>query len=271
MALKLLMHLSLIDLLVVAAEPSSTNPELSCLIEDALSQGVMVYAISDLYEYTTGKCVTSADYDLTTVLSLYGQQLQSLAYRCWHFLLNLCFGLLGTCVLLVILPWLALCIRLDSPGPIFYWQERVGYRGQAFRLLKFRSMCVNAEPYGATWASSVDARITRMGRILRSTHLDELPQVLNILRGEMNLIGPRPEREPFVSQLEQFMPAFHYRLSVKPGLTGWAQVKFPYASSYEDTATKLQYDLYYIKHRSFLLDVSILLQTVMKLVRCSGR
>ncbi|GER85858.1 hypothetical protein KDW_00200 [Dictyobacter vulcani] len=198
-------------------------------------------------------------------------QSQPLAYRCWHYLLNACFGVLGTCVLLALLPWLALCIFLDSPGPIFYWQERVGYGGRPFRLLKFRSMRMNAEPYGATWASSVDARVTRVGRILRSTHLDELPQVLNILRGDMSLIGPRPEREPFVSQLEKAIPSFHYRLSVKPGLTGWAQVKFPYASSYEDAATKLRYDLYYIKHRSFLLDVSILLQTVMKLVWCTGR
>lgn len=268
-ALHLLMQSNLVDMLIVTTD-ISTDTTFYHIVQDALTRGILVFTLSDFYEYTTGKRVVPVTNDLI-LMSFYESQVQTLAYRCWHCLLDFCFGVLGTCVLGVLLPLLALCIFLDSPGPIFYWQERVGYRGRPFRLLKFRSMCLNAEPYGATWASSVDARVTRVGRILRSTHLDELPQVLNILRGDMSLIGPRPEREPFVSQLEQAIPSFHYRLSVKPGLTGWAQVKFPYASSYEDAVTKLRYDLYYIKHRSLILDVSILFRTVIKLMWGTGR
>ncbi|HZR42600.1 MAG TPA: sugar transferase, partial [Ktedonobacteraceae bacterium] len=144
--------------------------------------------------------------------------------------------------------------------------------GRKFHILKLRSMHTNAEPVGApVWASVGDTRVTRVGRFLRSTHLDELPQVLNILRGEMSLIGPRPERQTFVSQLEQVIPFYRCRLRVKPGLTGWAQVKHPYASTNYDALIKLQYDLYYIKHQSFILDLCIILRTVVEMLLCNGR
>lgn len=169
-------------------------------------------------------------------------------------------------------PVMALLIRLDSPGPIFYSQERLGYQGKKFRVLKFRSMCRDAECAGcAVWAAKGDRRVTRVGRILRATHLDELPQVLNILRGEMSLVGPRPEREEFVTPLEKTIPFYRCRLSVKPGLTGWAQVKYPYTSSDYKMLIKLQYDLYYIKHQSFVLDICIILQTVREMLLCHGR
>lgn len=156
----------------------------------------------------------------------------------------------------------ALAIRLDSRGPALYRQERVGLGGRTFTLLKFRSMRVDAEARGPVWAAQRDPRVTRVGGFIRLTRIDELPQLLNILRGEMSFIGPRPERPHFVAQLEQVLPGYAERARVKPGLTGWAQVNYPYGASVEDARAKLSYDLYYVKHRSLLLDLLILFATV---------
>lgn len=156
----------------------------------------------------------------------------------------------------------ALIIRLDSPGPVFYRQERVGLHGHPFTLFKFRSMRVDAELKGPTWASQSDPRITRVGSFLRRTRIDELPQLVNVLRGQMSFIGPRPERPHFVEKLSEVVPHYRDRASVKPGLTGWAQVNFPYGASVEDARVKLSYDLYYVKHRSLLLDLLILVATI---------
>jgi lipopolysaccharide/colanic/teichoic acid biosynthesis glycosyltransferase len=183
-------------------------------------------------------------------------------YLCWCRAIDIIFGLAATAALLFILPILALLIYVDSPGTIFYSQERLGLRGKPFRIYKFRSMRSDAEHNGrALWAAENDARVTWMGRLMRAFHLDELPQAFNVLRGEMSLIGPRPEREEFAVRLEKNIPFFRCRLAVKPGLTGWAQVKYHYASTDEDALIKLQYDLYYIKHRSCLLDIFIILMT----------
>ena len=167
--------------------------------------------------------------------------------------------------LLVTLPLMlltALIVRLDSPGPVFYRQERVGLHGRPFTLFKFRSMRVDAELKGPTWASQSDPRITRVGSFLRRTRIDELPQLVNVLRGQMSFIGPRPERPHFVEKLSEVVPHYRDRAWVKPGLTGWAQVNFPYGASIEDARVKLSYDLYYVKHRSLLLDALILIATV---------
>jgi len=159
--------------------------------------------------------------------------------------------------------WLiiALAIKLEDGGPIFYFQKRVGKDRKSFSLIKFRSMKVNAEEYGAIWAEKNDPRITKIGKILRQSHLDELPQMINILKGEISLVGPRPERPEFVSQLEKEIPYYHLRHLIKPGFTGWAQIKFRYARSVMDSFEKFQYDLYYLKNRSFFLDLKILLKT----------
>ena len=156
----------------------------------------------------------------------------------------------------------ALLVRLDSPGPVLYRQERVGLGGHAFTLLKFRSMRADAEARGPAWAKQRDPRVTRVGSFMRRTRIDELPQLLNILRGQMSFIGPRPERPHFVEQLAEVIPFYRERARVKPGLTGWAQVNFPYGASVEDARGKLSYDLYYAKHRSLLLDLAILFATV---------
>ena len=156
----------------------------------------------------------------------------------------------------------ALLVRLSSPGPVIYRQVRVGKDGKEFMLLKFRSMRTDAEARGPVWATTGDERVTRVGSFIRLIRIDELPQLVNVLKGEMSFIGPRPERPHFVAQLEQQVPFYADRALVKPGLTGWAQVNYPYGASVEDARAKLSYDLYYVKHRSLLLDVLILLATV---------
>ncbi len=152
---------------------------------------------------------------------------------------------------------------MDSPGPVLYRQQRVGLHGEPFTLLKFRSMTNDAEQGGnPLWASQQDPRITRVGSLIRPMRIDELPQLINVLRGEMSMIGPRPERPHFVEQLARVIPLYGERSYVKPGITGWAQVNYPYGASVEDARQKLSYDLYYVKNRSLLLDLLILLATV---------
>jgi lipopolysaccharide/colanic/teichoic acid biosynthesis glycosyltransferase len=156
----------------------------------------------------------------------------------------------------------ALLIRLESPGPVIYRQDRIGLGGRVFTLWKFRSMRNDAELSGPSWAAVDDPRVTGVGRLIRKVRIDELPQLINIVRGEMSMVGPRPERPHFVEQLVREIPVYRQRLLVKPGLTGWAQVSYPYGASVEDARAKLSYDLYYVKHRSLLFDLLILLSTV---------
>lgn len=156
----------------------------------------------------------------------------------------------------------AIVVRLESPGPAIYRQERVGLHGRVFTVLKFRSMRRDAETNGPMWARQSDPRVTRVGAFIRLVRIDELPQLVNVLRGDMSFIGPRPERPFFVAQLEKALPDYAERAMVKPGLTGWAQVNYPYGASIEDAQAKLSYDLYYVRHRTLLLDCLILLATV---------
>jgi sugar transferase (PEP-CTERM system associated) len=158
----------------------------------------------------------------------------------------------------------AIAIRIEDGlrAPILYRQIRVGRYNKPFQVLKFRSMRQNAEEDGAVWAVANDPRITRVGACIRKTRIDELPQLLNVLRGDMSFVGPRPERPEFVDELAKRLPYYRSRHAVKPGITGWAQLCYPYGASDQDALEKLQYDLYYVKHRSFLLDLAIVLQTV---------
>jgi len=158
-------------------------------------------------------------------------------------------------------PFIAIAIKLEDRGPIFYKQERVGKNKKIFKLIKFRSMIPEAEKEGPKWAEIEDERVTKVGRILRRIHLDEFPQMLNVLKGDISLVGPRPERPEFVAQLEKEVPYYHIRHIIKPGFTGWAQIKFRYGRSVMDSFEKFQYDLYYLKNRSLILDIRILLKT----------
>jgi exopolysaccharide biosynthesis polyprenyl glycosylphosphotransferase len=174
--------------------------------------------------------------------------------------------LMAMILLLVTLPVIllaAIAVKLDSPGPVFYRQQRVGRGGQVFTLFKFRSMVQDAEAkQGPAWATKRDPRITRIGRFLRLTRIDEVPQVFNVLRGDMAFVGPRPERPEFVARLAEQIDHYRDREVVKPGITGWAQVNYPYGASVEDSRNKLAYDLYYVKRRSLFLDLLILVATV---------
>jgi lipopolysaccharide/colanic/teichoic acid biosynthesis glycosyltransferase len=161
------------------------------------------------------------------------------------------------------LPFVFLLIRFDNRGPVIYRQIRVGKHGRQFVLFKFRSMVVDAEAEaGPSWARPEDPRVTRIGKLLRLTRVDELPQLVNVLRGDMSLVGPRPERPHFTDQLVTAIPGYEERNVVKPGITGWAQINYPYGASVDDSRVKLSYDLYYLEHRSPLFDIRILLATV---------
>jgi lipopolysaccharide/colanic/teichoic acid biosynthesis glycosyltransferase len=182
-------------------------------------------------------------------------------------------ALLGLFGLALIIPGVALVNALTSPGPLFYRQRRVGKGGRSFVLTKFRSMVPDAEKLtGAVWsAGEQDPRITLAGRWLRKTRLDEVPQMINVLRGEMSIVGPRPERPCFVGQLSRELPLYRARHAVKPGLTGWAQIRYRYGDSVEDARIKLEYDLYYVKHASLWLDLLIMLQTSRVVLRLRGK
>lgn len=269
-ALRNLAQGGIIDMIIMATDYKA-SPALFQEAIEATQLGISMVPMTMVYEQTSGKIPVEHVGD-QWYLALPLERTTFLPYLCWRKVMDVIFGLIGSALLLLVLPILALLIYLDSPGPIFYSQERVGYQGRKFRILKFRSMCTEAErPGSAIWAAEGDKRVTRIGRLMRATHLDELPQVLNILRGDMSLIGPRPERQEFVSQLEKTIPFYRCRLSVKPGLTGWAQVKYPYASTSDDALIKSQYDLYYIKHQSFTLDIFIILKTVVEVLLCHGR
>jgi sugar transferase (PEP-CTERM system associated) len=165
----------------------------------------------------------------------------------------------------------AAAIKLESKGPVFYRQERVGLNGRIFRVWKFRSMRTDAEKDGVPrWASAKDSRVTRVGKFIRATRIDEIPQIINVLEGDMSFIGPRPERPYFVQQLRREMPYYDLRHRVKPGITGWAQVNYRYGESIEDARQKLAFDLYYVKNNDFFLDLTILVQTVRVIVFAHG-
>jgi lipopolysaccharide/colanic/teichoic acid biosynthesis glycosyltransferase len=181
-------------------------------------------------------------------------------------------GLAGTLAMLVILPFVTLANLLESGFPIFYTQTRSGLNDRNYELIKFRTMQKDAEKDGIPqWTAENDERVTRVGWFLRKTHLDEIPQFFNVLRGEMSLVGPRPERPALIKMFQEHVPFYRARLLVKPGITGWAQIHQQYAANVEETNEKLEYDLFYIKHRSMLLDLIILLRTPATVLGLRGR
>jgi sugar transferase (PEP-CTERM system associated) len=233
-------------------------------IEELLAaklSGVRVEDATTTYERLTGKILID---DLKPSWLIFSDGFR--ASRMTRFvkrMLDLALSLIGFIIASPLMALTALAIRLDSPGPVLYTQERVGENGRVFTVVKFRSMRIDAEETGRPmWARDKDDRITRVGRFIRLTRLDELPQLWNVVRGDMSFVGPRPERPFFVEQLSGEIPFYVQRHAVKPGLTGWAQVKYQYGSSIEDAMEKLRYDLYYIKHMSIFFDLTIVLDTV---------
>ncbi len=256
---------------VVYSITHQLRAEIFKVLLDCQAANIPIVRMPTLYEALTERVpVQHVAKDWLLPADLAGGQI-SLSYRIFVWMIDHLFCLLGGVLFLVIGPFIAAAIKLDSRGPVFYRQTRLGQGGKPFKVIKFRSMAADAEQRsGAQWATDDDPRITRVGKFLRRVRLDELPQLLNILRGDLHLIGPRPERPEFISELEREIPFYNVRLAVKPGLTGWAQIKYRYGSSVEETMVKLQYDLYYIRNRSPVLDLKILFRTVWKVVSFSG-
>jgi exopolysaccharide biosynthesis polyprenyl glycosylphosphotransferase len=256
---------------IVLAITGEINSNLLQILMSCYEQGIPIRPISLLYEEVLGRVPVEHLGTKWLPTFVWDTLQHPTLFRVFKRLLDVFFGVLGLVVFGGLFPFIALAIYLDSPGPIFYSQERLGRGGRSFWILKFRTMIPNAETGGeARWASRNDNRITRLGKIMRKTRLDELPQVINILKGDMSVVGPRPERPQFVSRLQNDIPFYRTRLSVKPGLTGWAQIKYRYGNTAEDALIKLQYDLYYIKHQSLMLDILIILRTIKVILTFQG-
>lgn len=235
-------------------------------------QGIRITTMPALYERLLGRVpVDHIGRDVGAVLPIHTGPIDRL-YWTNKRLMDVVLGVVGLLALALIIPLVAVGNRLSSPGPLFYRQERVGKGGRSFQVIKFRTMIPNAElNTGVVWAAEGDPRITPFGRFMRKTRMDELPQLINIIRGEMSLIGPRPERPEFVDRLAQEIPFYRARHAVRPGLTGWAQVRYGYGSSVDDTRVKLEYDLYYVRHAGFYLEALILLKTLAVVLQLQGR
>ncbi|RKE97968.1 sugar transferase [Ichthyenterobacterium magnum] len=196
---------------------------------------------------------------------------QNTLYLFFRRSFDIIFSFFGLIFGMLLIPFVIIGNAIANQGPLFYTQERVGKNGKPFNIIKLRSMIVNAETDGAKWAQENDVRITMFGNFLRRSRLDEVPQFINVLKGDMSIIGPRPERPFFVNELSRVIPFYETRHIIKPGLTGWAQVKTRYGSSVDDSLTKLQYDLYYIKHRSVFLDLNIIVKTLSTILYYRGQ
>jgi len=247
-----------------------TRAEKEALIATRLS-GTPVFPLADYYEsdwFMVPVHHIEDDWFLRSQgFSMVGNPISGRIKRLLDILLSITLLVASTPIIIVC----ALLIKINSRGPVFFRQTRVGYKGKHFTIFKLRTMRQNAESSGAQWAKENDPRITFIGNILRKTRLDELPQCWNVLSGDMSFIGPRPERPEFTKMLSKEIPYYDLRHTVKPGISGWAQVIFPYGASTEDAVKKLQYELYYIKHQSLLLDLNILIRTALTVFQRAGR
>jgi exopolysaccharide biosynthesis polyprenyl glycosylphosphotransferase len=246
--------------------------ELFQAVMDAYERGIMITPMPIVYEQVTERVpVEHVNQNWAVVLPIVNDNVFN-PYPVLKRLQDIVVVGIACIPFVILFPVLALIIKLDSTGTIFFRQTRVGLHGKIFRIYKFRTMISDAEKYtGLSFTQENDPRVTRIGRFLRKTRLDELPQLFNILRGDMSLIGPRPERPEHVERLQQKIPFYRTRHTIPPGLTGWAQVRYKYGANDEDALIKLQYDLYYIRHRSIFLDINILIRTVGKVIGMGGQ
>ena len=261
---------NLIDTIVIGHKPEEV-PGLQDALYDTIFSAVNLVDRATFEEMATG-CIPLEHISQSWFLS-HIREGEKVAYEGIKRLLDFVMAVPIGLVTLILFPILALLVKISSPGPILIRQKRIGLKGKPFTLYKFRSMRQDAEADGRPVLASDqknDPRVTKVGKFLRATSLDELPQIWNILRGDMSVLGPRPERPEFVEELTRQMPFYALRHLTRPGISGWAQVNFRYASSFEDNLKKLQYDLYYIKHRSLMLDLAILLKTIRIVLRRIG-
>lgn len=259
---------------IIVAPRQKNDDQITSELYQFLFSSINVIDLTAFYEQLMGRVppvVFSESWFMENLSST-----DQAVYVKWKKIIDICAGLIIGSITLICFPIIAGAIKVTSKGPIFFSQKRVGLGGKEFRIYKFRSMYAlapdgSAEANGAQFATKEDKRITPIGKILRKTRLDELPQVWNLLKGDITLIGPRPERPELVTTLTQMMPYYSLRHIVKPGLTGWAVIHQNYADSIQKSLSKLQYDLYYIKHRTILLDIEIVLKTIRLLLGAKGQ
>ncbi|MCG2430472.1 sugar transferase [Aequorivita xiaoshiensis] len=258
---------------IVVATPLSygISVALNNQLISLLKNNVPIRDYNQVYEELTKRIpVQYVDRDFYRYFP-FSRSSQNKLYLFFSRILELLFSVLGLLCSLVILPFILIGNLLANRGPLFYTQTRVGKNGEYFKIYKFRSMVINAESEGAQFAKTKDSRVTQFGRFLRRTRLDEIPQFINVIKGDMAIIGPRPERPFFVEKLQECIPFYEVRHVVKPGITGWAQVNARYGSSDKDALEKLQYDLYYIKHKGLFLDIATLVKTLSTVIFFRGQ
>ncbi len=248
-----------VNRVIVANEERRGKLPLEQLME-CKTKGIKIEEGLNFYEHIAGKIEVSHLHPCFIIFSDGFKKSRLVANTKRGY--DLLFSIIGMIIAAPFLPVIAILIKLDSRGPVFYKQERVGKNSKPFYLIKFRSMVQNSEKSGPTWAELQDKRVTRIGRILRKARIDEIPQLFNVVKGEMSLVGPRPERPHFVNKLREVIPYYDQRYCVAPGITGWAQVRYPYGASYKDAEEKLKYDLYYIKNISIAFDLFIIFETI---------
>lgn len=261
--------------LIVATREIMNDPEASRWLYETLPLGISIVDLPDFYEQIMEKVPVSIINEAWFLENLF--EINKRTFRFFKRLFDIIFAIiLGVLTIVLILPVFSLLIKLNSPGPIFIRQKRIGKNGKIFELIKFRSMLAlapdgSAESNGAKWVGEKDERITKIGRFMRKTRIDELPQLWNVFKGDISFIGPRPERPEFIETLQEKIPHYPMRHLIKPGLSGWAQIKLPFGGIGEQSMEKLQYDLFYIKNRSFTLDLAIALKTLATLLKMQGR
>ena len=248
-----------IDRVIVAMEDRRRSMPVRELLDLRL-RGVVIEDASAVMERLLGKLPLDG-LNPSSLIFTHGFHVKA-SQQFFRRLVSISASFVGLAISLPFIPFIILAVRLSSPGPIFFRQTRVGLRGRLFSVIKFRTMRQDAEARGAVWAAKNDPRVTPLGRFMRRTRLDEMPQLWNVLRGEMGFVGPRPERPEFVQWLSNEIPFYELRHLIRPGITGWAQVRYHYGASLEETKQKLEYDLYYVKHLSLGLDLLIMFETV---------
>ncbi|MDO1501064.1 sugar transferase [Winogradskyella maritima] len=259
------------EILIASTNSELITPDLYHELMVLLEQGFKIREFTQVYEEVTNKVpIQYVGKDFYKYFP-FSRNNENQLYRFFHRTFDILISCVGLLFGLIILPLVLLGNLIGNRGPLFYHQERIGRNSTLFTIYKLRTMIRDAEQGTAQWAQKNDARVTPFGKFLRRSRLDEIPQFYNVLKGEMSMIGPRPERPFFVAELAQSIPFYETRHIVKPGLTGWAQVNSRYGSSVEDSMTKLQYDLYYIKHRSLFLDLNIMLKTLSTVLYYRGQ
>lgn len=253
---------------ILIALETNEKEKLIDILRYCTEEKVNMKILPDMYEIVSGMAKTNQIYGVPLIEVM--PDIMSVSGKLTKRILDVIISFFTLLFLTPVLIIVSVIIKLDSKGPVFYRQIRVGRKGKEFQMYKFRSMIAAAEEYGPEWSGENDPRITRIGKVLRRTYIDEVPQMINVLKNEMSLIGPRPERPFFVEQLKKEIPYYYKRLTVKPGITGWAQIKHKYDSSLEDVKTKIQYDFYYIENMSLKLDFKIMINTIIVIFLMKG-